>query len=198
MITLAPEICSDEVVQLIKEAGVIISAGHSNATYAEGIDAFNKGISVATHLFNAMSSLQHRAPGLVGAIFQHQKAMASVIPDGHHVDFAAISIAKKIMGDRLFMITDAVTETSEGYYPHQLDGDKYVSEGILSGSAITMAQGVKNCVEKVGIALEEALRMASLYPAKVLGLDNELGKLEKGYQAAFVIMDEDLSVIACS
>lgn len=194
MITLAPEVCSSEIIKLIQANNIIVSAGHSNATFQEGTKAFNNGIPAATHLFNAMSALQHREPGLVGAIFQHPTAMASVIPDGHHVDFAAVSIAKKIMGDRLFMITDAVTETSEGYYPHKLDGDKYVSEGILSGSAITMAQGVKNCVEKVGIDLDEALRMASLYPAKLLGFDKELGRIEKGYKASFTILNKKLEV----
>ncbi|MEJ7681548.1 MAG: amidohydrolase family protein [Segetibacter sp.] len=97
------------------------------------------------------------------------------------------------MNERLFIITDAVTETNEGYYPHQLEGDKYVSNGILSGSALTMAKAVKNCVEKAGITLEEALRMASLYPAKVIGMQHELGRIEKGYKAEFVVMNEDLT-----
>jgi N-acetylglucosamine-6-phosphate deacetylase len=195
MITLAPEVCSIEVVKHIQSQGIIVSAGHSNASFSEGTRAFDEGIPVATHLFNAMSGFQHREPGLVGAIFQHSTVMASVIPDGHHVDFAAISIAKKMMGERLFIITDAVTDTTEGYYPHQLDGDKYVSGGILSGSAITMAQGVKNCVDKVGIKIDEALRMATLYPAKALGLHKEMGKIETGYKAHFVMLSEDLNVV---
>lgn len=194
MITLAPEVCGKEVIELIQSRNIIISAGHSNATYEEGITAFENGIPVATHLFNAMSPLQHREPGLVGAVFQYPTAIASIIPDGYHVDFAAISISKKIMGERLFLITDAVTETTEGYYPHQLDGDKYVAQGILSGSAITMAKGIKNCIEKVGIELDEALRMASLYPAKVLGMDGQLGRIEKGYKADIVVLNTELEV----
>ncbi len=194
MITLAPEVCSDQVIDLIKSYGVIVSAGHSNATFEQATRAFDKGIPTATHLFNAMSAFQHREPGLVGAVMHHNKAMSSVIPDGYHVDFAAISIAKKVMNERLFIITDAVTETNEGYYPHQLEGDKYVSNGILSGSALTMAKAVKNCVEKAGITLEEALRMAALYPAKVIGMQHELGRIEKGYKAEFVVMNEDLLV----
>jgi len=195
MITLAPEVCSDEVVELIKSYGVIVSAGHSNATFEQATKAFDKGISAATHLYNAMSPLQHREPGMVGAVMQHDKVMCSIIPDGYHVDFAAISIAKKLMNERLFIITDAVTETNEGYYPHRLEGDKYVSNGILSGSALTMAKAVKNCVEKAGISLEEALRMASLYPAKVIGMQRELGRIEKGYKAEFVVMDEAMEVV---
>jgi N-acetylglucosamine-6-phosphate deacetylase len=195
MITIAPEVCSDELIELIKSYGVVISAGHSNATFQQAIEGFNKGIPAATHLYNAMSPLQHREPGMVGAIMEHDKVECSIIPDGYHVDFAAISIAKKVMKERLFIITDAVTETSEGYYPHQKEGDKYVSNGILSGSALTMATAVKNCVEKVGIELDEALRMASLYPAKVLGLDNQLGRIRKGYKAELIFLDKALNVV---
>ncbi|HYM94658.1 MAG TPA: N-acetylglucosamine-6-phosphate deacetylase, partial [Chitinophagaceae bacterium] len=93
MITLAPEVCSKEIIELILSRNIIISAGHSNATYAEAIHGFENGITAVTHLYNAMSPLQHREPGLVGAIFNHNSVMASIIPDGHHVNFAAITIA---------------------------------------------------------------------------------------------------------
>ncbi len=187
MITLAPEVCSREVIELIKSYGIIISAGHSGATYEQAMQSFDEGlITTVTHLYNAMSPLQHRAPGLVGAVFNHPTIMSSIIPDGYHVDFAAIKIAKKMMGERLFVITDAVTETNEGFYPHQMAGDKYESNNILSGSALTMKKAVQNLVEFCDIALDEALRMCSLYPAQVLGLDNELGKIEVGYKADFI------------
>jgi N-acetylglucosamine-6-phosphate deacetylase len=195
IITLAPEVCSKEVVDLILSVGIIVSAGHSNATFAEGTEAFDNGIPTATHLFNAMSPLHHREPGLPGAILQHPSVMASIIPDGFHVDFEMISIAKQIMKERLFIITDAVTETNEGLYPHQLAGNKYESNGILSGSALTMAKGVKNLVDKAGIELSEALRMASLYPARLLGMSNSLGMIKKGYRADLVFLDEALNVI---
>jgi N-acetylglucosamine-6-phosphate deacetylase len=196
MITLAPEVCSKEIIDLIKSYDVIISAGHSNASYKEAGDFF-KNIHVATHLFNAMSSLHHREPGLPAAIMLHPEVMVSIVADGYHVDFAMIRLAKKLMGERLFLITDAVTETKEGPYPHQLNGDKYESNGILSGSALTMMKAVKNCVKKCDIPLDEALRMASLYPAKVLGIDNETGKIEKGFKADFVMIDENLEVMNC-
>ena len=195
IITLAPEVCSAEIINLVKSYDIVVSAGHSNATYEEATKAFDNGVGAATHLYNAMSSLQHRAPGMVGAIMQHEKVMSSIIPDGHHVDFAAVSIAKKVMKERLFIITDAVTETNEGYYPHTMEGDKYVSNGTLSGSALTMVKAVKNCVEQVGIELDEALRMASFYPAKVMGLENKLGKIAEGYDASFVILNNDLNVV---
>jgi N-acetylglucosamine-6-phosphate deacetylase len=198
MITLAPEICSKEIIDLIKSHHIIISAGHSSSTFSEATNAFNQGIKAATHLFNAMSPLNHREPGLPGAILQHADVMCSIIPDGFHVDFEMISIAKKIMKERLFMITDAVTETGKGLYPHQLEGDRYVSNGILSGSALTMIKGVKNCVEKVNIDLGEALRMASLYPAKLLGIDDKAGMIKPGYEAHLVLLDKEMKVLASS
>ena len=195
IITLAPEVCSKEIIDLILENDIIVSAGHSNATFTEGTEAFNNGIATATHLFNAMSPLHHREPGLPAAIFQHPTAMSSIIPDGYHVDFEMISIAKQIMIERLFIITDAVTETKEGWYPHQPAGDKYESNGILSGSALTMLKGVKNLVDKAGIELPEALRMASLYPARLLGMSNKLGMIKKGYKANIIFLDEHLNII---
>jgi len=188
IITIAPEVCSDEVIQFIQSRNIIISAGHSNAAYHQAIQSFNKGINAATHLYNAMSPLQHREPGMVGAIFNHPTVMSSIVPDGYHVDFGAIKIAKKIMKERLFVITDAVTETTEGLYPHHLAGDKYESNGILSGSALTMMKSIKNLVLHCDIELDEALRMCSLYPAQVLGL-GDLGKIEKGYQASFIELE---------
>lgn len=195
IITLAPEVCSKEVIDLILSHDIIISAGHSNATFQQGIHAFDNGIATATHLFNAMSALHHREPGLPAAVMQHQTAMASIIPDGYHVNFEMIKIAKQLMQERLFIITDAVTQTNGGLYPHQLAGDKYVSEGILSGSALTMIKGVRNLVEKVNIELSEALRMASLYPARLLGMSNNLGMIKKGYKSDIIFLDEELNLI---
>ena len=125
----------------------------------------------------------------------NKKVMASIIPDGHHVDYAAIRIAKEVMKERLFIITDAVTETTEGHYPHHLEGSKYVSNNILSGSALTMNKAVQNLVEYTGIELGEALRMCSLYPARVIGLEKELGKIEKGLNAKMVLLSERNDVV---
>ncbi len=103
------------------------------------------------------------------------------------------------MDERLFIITDAVTETNEGFYPHQLIGDtdsyRYESNGILSGSALTMIKGVKNLVEKTNTDLSEALRMASLYPARLLGISNSLGMIKKGYRAEMAFLDDRLNII---
>lgn len=195
MITLAPEVCSPEVIEYILANNIVISAGHSNAGFEEAVVGFDRGIRAVTHLYNAMSPLQHRAPGLVGAAMLDERAMASIIPDGYHVDFAAIKIAKEVMKDRLFVITDAVTDTEIGGYKHKLAGDKYEADGILSGSALTMGKSVKNLVEKVGLSAEESIRMCSTYPAKVIGMQNELGKIASGYQNKMVLLSEDLDVL---
>lgn len=194
MITLAPEVCSGEVIDLILSYGIIISAGHSNATYAEAMAAFNK-MHTATHLFNAMSPLNHREPGLPAAVMNHPKVMCSIIPDNIHVNFAVVALAKKVMGERLFIITDAVTETDEGPYPHYFEGDKYTSGGILSGSALNMMKAVKNCVNEVGIDLTESLRMAGYYPAKAINRHHDLGIIKKGIKANLVFTDEELNVL---
>jgi N-acetylglucosamine-6-phosphate deacetylase len=197
MMTLAPEMCDDAVIQLLLDSKVIVSAGHSNATYAEAMHGFDDcHIPVATHLFNAMSPLQSRAPGLVGAIYDHDAAKCSMVADGIHVDFNAIRISKKIMGERLFLITDAVEENAAGEYIYIRTNDRYVKDdGTLAGSLLTMMSAVKNCVEKIHIPLDEALRMASLYPAQVMKSDDKKGKVKKGYCAEFVVFDDDLNVM---
>jgi N-acetylglucosamine-6-phosphate deacetylase len=194
-ITIAPEVCSTEVLDFLLASGVILSAGHSNATFMQANESFEKGIPTVTHLFNAMSPLHHREPGLVGATLQHHQVAASIIPDGHHVDFAAIAIAKKLMGERLFAITDAVTETTEGNYQHHRVGDKYECNGTLSGSAISMYDAFFNLVNKVGMEVEEALRMCSLYPARALKMQHLYGKIAPGFAAQFVVLDKQLSLV---
>ena len=194
IITLAPEVCNDEIIRLIHSYNIVVSAGHTNATYNVATTSFNK-IKTATHLYNAMSALQHREPGMVGAVLNHKSVYCSIVPDGYHVSFPAIRIAKKMMGERLFAITDAVTETHEGFYQHTLDGDKYTANGILSGSALTMNKCAKNFVEHCDIDVEEALRMCSLYPAKVIYKDTECGLISKNRKANFVILDDAFNVI---
>jgi N-acetylglucosamine-6-phosphate deacetylase len=141
-----------------------------------------------------MSPLQHREPGMVGAVMNHPFIMSSIVCDGVHVDYAAVHIAKKVLQQRLFFITDAVTETTSGEYQHVFRNDRYtLPDGTLSGSALTMLQCVKNAVAHAGISLEEALRMAAAYPAQLI-TDKKLGKIENGYQADFVVFDNMLEL----
>ncbi len=196
IITLAPEVCDKEIIELIRSHNIIVSAGHSNASYREAQDSFENGVTAVTHLYNAMSPLQHREPGLVGAAMDDSSVMASIIPDGYHVDFAAIRIAKEVMKQRLFVITDAVTETAEGYYQHYPAGEKYETAGILSGSALTMNKAIFNLVHQAGMELAEALRMCSLYPARVMKMDSDTGQITAGFTANLAVLTNDLEVVA--
>jgi N-acetylglucosamine-6-phosphate deacetylase len=188
MITLAPEQCDDEIIQRIMDNGILVSAGHSNATYAQAKHAFDMGVPAATHLFNAMSPLQGREPGMVGAIYDDPNVMSSIICDGVHLDFTSVRISKKIMGERLFFITDAVTHADEGSYQHVFQGNRYtLPNGTLSGSCMTMMSTFKNSVEKAGISIEESLKMCSAYPAGLLK-DPFLGKIQVGQNTDFNII----------
>jgi N-acetylglucosamine-6-phosphate deacetylase len=141
-----------------------------------------------------MSQLHHRDPGLPGAAFQTEKAFASIIADGLHVNYNVVSIAKKLMKDRLFLISDAVEQNLQGAYQHVRQADRFtLPDGTLSGSLLTMLKDVRNCVEHVGIPLDEALRMASSYPAKVIKVTDK-GRIEPGYKADLVLFDKDFEV----
>lgn len=191
MMTIAPELQDQDLIDYLHSNNIIISAGHSNATYEEALGFLNQPVMAATHLFNAMPPIHHREPGLVPAIFK-KKPYTSIVADGVHVSFPMIDLAKRELGNRLFLITDAVTETSEGIYPHVFTGDRYVMpDGTLSGSCLTMLKAVENCVLKVGIPLEEALRMASTYPAQLLN-DPERGVLKTGSRADIIVLNKDL------
>jgi len=194
MITLAPELQNEEVINYLHGQGIILSAGHSNATYNQAKAFLNNPIQAVTHLYNAMPPLHHREPGLIAAIFE-DKPYASIIADGLHVDYAMVGLAKRELGNRLFLITDAVTETTEGAYPHKRQGNKYVMpDGTLSGSALTMLTAVKNCVNHASISLPEAINMASLYPAQLASLKTK-GKVEAGYDADLIIFDTEFNPV---
>jgi N-acetylglucosamine-6-phosphate deacetylase len=188
LITLAPEICDRELVAYIASRGIKLSLGHSNASFEQATSAFSEHVSLATHLFNAMSPMQHRSPGVVGAILSSDSVMASIIPDGHHVDWSVIQIAKKLMGERLFAITDAVTETDQGPYLHQPVADRFMTQGTLSGSSLNMLRAFNNLIRFCKIDVEEALRMCSLYPARAIGLGEQLGQFSPGLEAHWIAL----------
>lgn len=193
MMTVAPERVAPDLIVRLQEAGILISAGHSNGTYQQCYQSFENGITTCTHLFNAMSQLQSRAPGMVGAIYDHPHVHASVVADGIHVDYNTIRISKKMMGNRLFLITDAVAgNDGEDYAFHwnQVTNRFEDANGTLAGSALTMLEAVQNCIAQVGIAPEEALRMAAAYPAVVAGLSQELGRIAPGFRTAMLALDE--------
>lgn len=190
MMTLAPEVSDAKSVRMLLDSGVIVSAGHSNATYEQAMAGFDWGIPAATHLFNAMSPLQHRSPGMVGAVMAHPQVMSSIVYDGIHVLPPVASIAQQVMGDRLFFITDAVTPTSEGPYQHVFQGDHYaLPDGTLSGSALHMHQCIRQAVEWGHMEFEEAVRKASVIPGQLVP-HRKIGRIAEGYEAAFNVYSQ--------
>ncbi|RZJ71136.1 MAG: N-acetylglucosamine-6-phosphate deacetylase [Flavobacterium sp.] len=193
MMTIAPELQDDEVIELLLAHNVVLSIGHSDASFEQATEAYNKGIKSTTHLFNAMPSIHHRDPNLPTAFFNHPTALASIIADGSHVNFEVIKMSYKLAKGRLFLITDAVTACNIGPYQHQLVGDKFITpDGTLSGSNITLVDAARNCVDNCDIPLNDALNMANLIPAQVIGKQDELGKIAIGYAANLIILDQSL------
>ncbi|MGY4383486.1 N-acetylglucosamine-6-phosphate deacetylase [Pedobacter sp. UYP24] len=196
MMTIAAELQDDHVLAYLADQDIVLSLGHSDATFEQANSAYQKGFTTTTHLFNAMPSIHHRSPNLPSAVLNHPTAMASIIADGCHVDFEMVKLSYKLMGDRLFLITDAVTPCHIGPYQHQLSGDKFITPGgTLSGSNITLVQAVQNCVHHCDIPLSAALRMATYNPAKLMGLNTQNGSLFAGSFANLVFLDEDLRLL---
>jgi len=202
-ITLAPEVAGCEVIRKLADAGIVVSAGHSNATLNEAKAGFRAGITFATHLYNAMPYITGREPGLAGAVLDDTDVYCGVIADGLHVDYVNIRNAKRLKGDKLCLVTDATAPAGAHidqfifagktiYYRNGLCVDE---NGTLSGSALTMIEGVRNLVEHVGIALDEALRMATLYPARAIGVDKKLGTLAAGKVANLTAFTRDYEII---
>ncbi|MDY0906026.1 N-acetylglucosamine-6-phosphate deacetylase [Pedobacter sp. CFBP9032] len=195
MMTIAPELHDEDVIQYLLDHDVVVSLGHSDATFEEATNAYESGIQTTTHLFNAMTPIHHRAPGIPTAFFNHNKAMASIIVDGQHVDFEVVKLAYKLAGERLFLITDAVTPCSTGPYQHIQKGNKFVMpDGTLSGSSLTMLEAVKNCVNHCDIELSQAIRMATEHPAKLMGIENLTGKIAVEQPANLLVLDNELNL----
>ncbi|MCE7061213.1 N-acetylglucosamine-6-phosphate deacetylase [Dyadobacter sp. CY343] len=199
LITIAPEMFTEEQIQMLLDSDITVSAGHSNATYEEATKAFSQGINLVTHLYNAMSAFGHRAPGLVGATFDTESVYAPLIIDGVHCDFGAASVAYKIKKDKLFLISDAlflgekVTEFKWGEFDAYLKDGRYTnSDGNLAGATISLPDAVRNAVEIIGIPLQEAIEMATIRPAKALNLANKIGRVDIGYPAVFTTFDNEL------
>lgn len=211
LVTLAPETVPPEPIRRLAAAGLRIAAGHSAATWAQAKAGFAAGITGVTHLFNAMSPLGSREPGMVGAALEDDTVWCGIIVDGHHVHDASVRLAWKAKAPgRLFLVTDAMppvgaTESgateSGGFqlYGEDIrveDGRCVTADGTLAGSALDMATAVRNAVERVGIPLDEALRMASAYPADFMGMAARRGRLRPGLAADLVHLDERLRVRA--
>ncbi|MDQ2101854.1 N-acetylglucosamine-6-phosphate deacetylase [Azospirillum isscasi] len=209
LITLAPETVPPEQIRRLAAAGLRVAAGHSAATWAQAKAGFAAGISGVTHLFNAMSPLGSREPGMVGAALEDDAVWCGIIVDGHHVHDASVRLAWKAKArGRLFLVTDAMPpvgapriRSSGGFrlYGQDIrveDGRCVTADGTLAGSALDMAAAVRNAVERVGVPLDEALRMAAAYPADFMGMAGQRGRLRPGLAADLVHLDGRLTVRA--
>ncbi len=204
IVTLAPEMTKPEIIQKLAAAGIIVSAGHTNATYAQVVAALHHGLTGFTHLFNAMSQLTGREPGVVGAALENLDSWCGIIVDGEHTAPVVLRLALRCKpSSRFMLVTDAMPSLGTDARSFKLQGrDITVSgsvcldeDGRLAGSNIDMASCVRNAVSLLGVSLPEAVRMASLYPAEFLGLSNELGRIAPGYRANLVLADDKLNVL---
>jgi N-acetylglucosamine-6-phosphate deacetylase len=203
IVTLAPETVGPEVVRRLTQAGVLVCAGHTNAS-AECIqEALRNGVRGFTHLFNAMSQLTAREPGVVGAALYDDNSWCGIIVDGHHVDPMVLKLALRAAPARRFMlVTDAMPSVG-GRKEFQLNGQPITvsdgkctnADGTLAGSDLDMASAVRNAVKLLDVDLAQAIAMASTNPAAFLGLDHELGRIAPGCRAHLVLLDDNIEVI---
>ena len=203
MLTLAVEEVPLDTIRQLSEAGVLVVAGHTAASYDTTRAALDAGVCGFTHLYNAMTPLGSREPGVVGAALDDPYSWCGLIVDGHHVHPAAlrVAIAAKARGKSV-LVTDAMPPVGADSPEYILNGQTIIARdgicqsdtGVLAGSALDMATGVRNLVNMVGLPLAEASRMASAYPAAWLGLDRTHGRLVAGQRADFAVMDEGLVV----
>jgi len=197
LLTLAPEQVSDTAISRLSASGVVVSLGHTAASYDRTTEALHAGARGFTHLFNAMPPVANREPGPVGAALDSSAAWCGIIADGIHVHPSLLraAIASKRTG-QVFLVTDAMSPvgtTAESFVLYgrtilRRDGRLTTEDGVLAGADIDMISSVRNCIRLLGLPGEEALRMASLYPATFLRLDHELGRIAPGYKANLVLL----------
>ena len=203
LVTIAPELTTTEMISRLSKHGVVVSGGHSTASYAQTREALQAGMRGFTHLFNAMSPFTSREPGIVGAALEDQHSWFGIIADGHHVHPAsfAVAVAAKRKGGAL-LVTDAMATVGSDNKTFKLDGAEIKSadgccrteSGALAGSDLDMISAVRNTVRFADIDYLEALRMASCYPARALALEDQLGFIRPGSKASFIELDDDLNL----
>lgn len=202
-ITIAPERFKEYQINKLLDADLIVSAGHSNASFEEATGFFEKGIACVTHLFNAMSTFAGKAPGLQGASLLSD-VYAGIIADGIHVHYGAILMAYRLKAEKLFLVSDASFTITTDIEKVQIgntevnirNGNIYTAEDKLAGSSITLSEAVKYCYRQVGISPEDTIRMATYSPAKLLGLQEKIGQIKVGNSSMLNILDKDLELFS--
>ncbi|MBR9726710.1 N-acetylglucosamine-6-phosphate deacetylase [Shewanella intestini] len=206
VVTLAPENVAPEVITQLVKAGVKVCLGHSNADYQTVVNAINAGAVGFTHLFNAMSALNSREPGMVGAALEDDNTWCGLIVDGHHVHYAAAKVAlrSKPQG-KIMLVTDAMPPVGQSNdASFELFGTQVIRQGDrlntptgeLAGCVLDMNGAVNNSVKLLGVSRDEALRMASQYPADFLGISQTHGAIKVGQTANMVLLNEHSQVVS--
>lgn len=205
IVTIAPELTTPDMIGRLANRGLIVCAGHTDANYEQTCEALASGVTGFTHLYNAMTPLQSRAPGMVGAALNDENSWFGIIADGFHMHPAAfrVAIAAKQTGGAI-LVTDAMSTVGaseksfvlDGETIHAVDGRCTNAAGSLAGSDLDMNTAIKNAMKFARVDWLEAVRMASLYPARAIGLDHELGYIKAGYRANFVELDAQQNVVS--
>jgi len=203
LVTVAAETVTPSQINALADAGIIVSIGHSDASSDVTAAAFTAGASMATHLFNAMSQLGNREPGVVGAVLNHPVS-AGLIADGIHVhaDTIKLALRSKVGQGKVFLVTDAMSQTGTDLTSFTLNGRTItrangalrLADGTLAGADLDMIDAVEFMHTEIGLPVEEAIRMASLYPAQAMGIEQEHGHLIPGARADFVHLSADRHV----
>ncbi|MCW4011877.1 MAG: N-acetylglucosamine-6-phosphate deacetylase [Candidatus Bathyarchaeota archaeon] len=203
LVTMAPEIEGGILaVEYLAGRGVLVSAGHTNATYEEAIRGFEAGVVLLAHCWNGMRGLHHREPGVIGAGLTDNEVFVEVIADCLHVHPAILGLTVKAKGpDKVVLVSDSIKPAGLKEGKHVLDGRNYnvedglvrLGSGVIAGSSIGLNDAVRNMVNKVGLTISEAVQMACDTPARLLGLNK--GSLEAGYDADLVVLDTDFNVV---
>ena len=204
LVTVAVEAADTTQISRLAEAGIIVSIGHSDGTYAQVQAAVEAGATMVTHLFNAQSQIGNREPGIVGAALDFGAISAGLIADGIHVHPTSIGIALRAKRGpgQVFLVTDAMSPTGTDWTEFELTGQTVyrsngalrLADGTLAGADLTMIDAIKYVHRTIGVPFDEALRMAALYPAQALGVAAMHGHLNRGARADFVVLSDELDV----
>lgn len=204
LITIAPELTNTTMIRRLSDAGVIVAAGHSAANYEQTHAALAAGLSSFTHLFNAMTPLTSREPGMIGAALENPHSWCGIIVDGYHVHSTSlkIALAAKARG-KMVLVTDAMPSVGAANKDFMLNGEMIHTEngrcatidGTLAGSDLDMLGAVRNSMRLLDISLDEATRMASKYPAAMIGLNHHIGAIKTGFTASMILVDEALNLL---
>ncbi len=203
VVTIAPELTSKVMIRRLSDAGIIVCAGHSGANFEQSMDAIEAGVVGFTHLFNGMTGIQSREPGMVGAALSDDRSWFGIIADGHHVHPSIVKLAVKAKPTGgAVLVTDAMSTVGTDQMDFRFgdrrfsvkDGQCISPDGGLAGSKLDMHSAVSNMVRFANIERFEAIRMASTYPARALNLANRLGLILPGYAASFVVVDSTFNI----